>query len=203
MIEARPAAVASMLSTLARTVLVTAGIVALFGGLLPMLVMHLHWQLGIAELYFAPLRNAGLVLMAISVGCFSGTAVTLAAFGRGTPLWFQAPRRLVVVGPYAHTRNPMVLAAIGHGIGLTLYSGSLLIAGYVTLGTMWWAIVARPRETADLTRRFGREYESWVRHVPLFIPRLSSYRPLDDAPTRTLVADGAGANPRSGRRRRR
>lgn len=202
MIEAQPAAVASMSSTLARAVLVTAGIVALFGGLLPMLVMHLHWQLGIAELYFAPLRNTGLVLMAISVAGFSGTAVALAAFGRGTPLWFRAPRRLVVVGPYAHTRNPMVLGAIGHGMGLTLYSGSLLIAGYVMLGIMWWAVVARPRESAHLTRRFGREYETWVRHVPLLFPRLSSYRPLDDAPTRTLVADGASGFHRSGRRRR-
>jgi protein-S-isoprenylcysteine O-methyltransferase Ste14 len=201
-IESRLTPVASTTSVVARAVLVTAGIVALFGGLLPMLVMHLHWQLAIAELYFAPLRNVGLVVMAISVGCFSGTAVTLAAFGRGSPIWFQAPRRLVLVGPYAHTRNPMALAAMGHGIGLTLYSGSLLIVGYVTLGTLWWAIVARPRETADLARRFGREYESWVRHVPLLFPRLSSYRPLDDAPTRTLVADGAGRSPRSGRRRR-
>lgn len=192
-----------MASAVARAILVTSGIVGFFGGFLPMLVMHLHWRLGISELYFTPPRPAGLLIMAIAVGCFSGTAVTLAAFGRGTPFWFQAPRRLVVVGPYAHTRNPMVLAAIGHGIGLTLYSGSLLIAGYVALGTLWWAITARARETADLTRRFGREYETWVRHVPLLIPRLSSYRPVDDAPTRTMVADGAGANPRSGRRRRR
>ncbi len=192
-----------MASAVARAILVTAAIVALFGGLLPMLVMHLHWRLSIAELYFAPLRPVGLLVMAVAIGCFGGTAVTLAAFGRGTPLWFQAPRRLVVVGPYAHTRNPMVLAAIGHGIGLTLYSGSLLIAAYVAFGTLWWAIAARPCETADLTRRFGREYESWVRHVPLLIPRLSAYRPLDDAPTRTMVADGAGANPRAGRRRRR
>ncbi len=202
MIKSRPAAVASTTSVVARGVIVIATIVGLFGALLPMLLMHLHWQLGIAELYFAPLRPVGLLVMAASVGCFIGTGLTLATFGRGTPLWFQAPRRLVVVGPYAHTRNPMVLAAIGHGIGLTLYSGSLLMAGYVALGTLWWAIVARPRETANLTRRFGREYESWVRHVPLLLPRLSSYRPLDDAPTRTLVADGASGNHRSRRRRR-
>lgn len=183
--------------------LITAGIVVLFGGLVPMLVMHVHWRLGIAQLYFPPAHRAGLLVMAISVGCFSGTAVTLAAFGRGMPLLFRAPRRLVVVGPYAHTRNPMVLSAIGHGFGLTLYSGSLLMAAYLTLGTLWWAIATRPREAADLARRFGREYESWVRHVPLLIPRLSSYHPLDDSPTRTMVAGVAGANPRSGRRRRR
>ncbi len=203
MIKSRPAAVASTTSVVARGVIVIATIVGLFGALLPMLLMHLHWNLGISELYFAPMRTVGLAVMAASVACFIGTGLTLATFGRGTPLWFQAPRRLVVVGPYAHTRNPMVLAAIGHGVGLTLYAGSLLIAGYVVLGTVWWTFAARPRESADLIRRFGREYETWVRHVPLLIPRVSSYRALDDTPTRTLVADGAGKIRRSARRRRR
>lgn len=203
MIASRAAASASTATVIVRGLLVTAAMLVLFGGLLPMLLMHLHWRLGIGVLGFAPLRPVGLLIMAISVGSFSGTALTLATFGRGTPLWFQAPRRLVLVGPYARTRNPMVLAAIGHGIGLTLYGGSLLIAGYVALGTLWWAVAGRTRETADLTQRFGRDYESYVRHVPLLIPRATAYRPLDDAPARTLVADGAGEAHRHIQRRRR
>ncbi len=189
--------------TVLRGAVVTAGILGFFGALLPMLVMHLHWHLGIPELYFAAPRTLGMMVMATSIGGFAGTAMTLSMIGRGTPVWFQSPRRLVVVGPYAHTRNPMVLSAIGIGAGLILYSGSILMLAYVLLGIVWWALVVRPRQAADLSRRFGREYEVWARNVPLIIPRISAYRILDDAPTRTLVGEGTSGALKSGRRRRR
>src|SRR5262249_47099275 len=58
----------------------------------------------------------GLALLvagaAVAVWCIA----TFVVQGRGTPAPFDAPRRLVAIGPYRYARNPMYV-----GVGLLLF----------------------------------------------------------------------------------
>src|SRR5712691_5623721 len=96
----------------------------------------------------------------------------LAAKGRGTPVPFDSPPRLVIAGPYRYVRNPMVLSALAQGFAVGLYLGSPLTIAYVAVGSAIGETVIRRWEEADLERRFGEAYRIYRQHVGRWIPRL-------------------------------
>ncbi len=119
-------------------------------------------------------------------------AVTVAIAGEGTPLPFDAPRRLVVTGPYAWCRNPMMLATVGLGTAAALYTGSVPVLLYVVLLALVWYIAVRPEDERHLQRIFGREFETYQRGVRLWMPLRRPWQPppsgrppisLEDLPT--------------------
>lgn len=84
--------------------------------------------------------------------------------------------KLAVTGPYSHSRNP-------------LYFGSFLLAtGFATAGGVWWLAVmvavlylsiyypVMRVEEGDLRSRFGGEFEAFKTNVPMFFPRLTSWK---------------------------
>lgn len=102
---------------------------------------------------------------------------SLLTIGRGHPQevfgFPLAPRteRLVIVGPYTYTRNPMLfgllLLLVGWGVILgsvsaTLFSPLLLVA----LLLLHFKFFEEP----GLWRRFGEEYEGYRHQVPLILP---------------------------------
>ncbi len=102
---------------------------------------------------------------------------SLLTIGRGHPQEVLglplAPRtkRLVTVGPYSYTRNPMLLGLLfllaGWGIVLgsvsaTLFS-PLIIVVLLLLHFNFF-------EEPGLWRRFGEEYEGYRHQVPLILP---------------------------------
>jgi protein-S-isoprenylcysteine O-methyltransferase Ste14 len=103
-------------------------------------------------------------------------ALTLAVAGRGTPLPVDEARRLVVTGPYAFVRNPLVIAAIGQGTAIGLAFGSVPVLLYVVAGTVWWYFFVRRREEAHLRETFGKRWLDYSRAVRAIRPRLKPYR---------------------------
>lgn len=99
----------------------------------------------------------------------------MASAGNGTPLPLDSPRSLVVTGPYAYVRNPMVIAGLGQGIAVGLWLGSTLVLTYVLIGAWIWQFLARPLEDEDLRRNFGAVYLTYQHHVRCWQPRLNSY----------------------------
>ena len=96
--------------------------------------------------------------------------------GSGTPAPFDAPRRVVAVGPYRFVRNPMYIGGLALLAAFALYLRSpsvLVFAGvwivFVHLGVVYL-------EEPDLRRKFGASYEEYCRTVPRWIPRFSSRR---------------------------
>jgi protein-S-isoprenylcysteine O-methyltransferase Ste14 len=77
----------------------------------------------------------------------------------------ESPDRLVVSGPYAHSRNPMYLA------------WTLVYAGITILVASWWLLSPLPallafthrvvirREEQELEERFGAEYRDYMSSV--------------------------------------
>ncbi len=112
----------------------------------------------------ALLVMAGLLLVAQTVSLF-------VRLGKGSLAPWDPTVRLVVRGPYRHVRNPMISGVftilLGEALGLgslRLLSWALAFAG---LNAVYMPLVEEP----GLEKRFGRDYASYRRNVPRWIPR--------------------------------
>jgi len=162
-----------------RHVLATLGQITLFWTLfllvVPLAVRFVEARLGWPSLVFAGRTALAplLFLLFSALGLASG--VTMASRGAGTPLPFAAPNELVVAGPYAYLRNPMVVAGLGQGISVGLWLGSAAVLGYVLVGGLIWNFLVRPAEERDLLQSFGESYRAYCRQVRCWFPRLRPF----------------------------
>lgn len=90
--------------------------------------------------------------------------------GRGVP--FNPPGELVVVGPYAWVRNPMLLGCFAAlvGLGFLLHSVSLVFIwtpAFIILNMVEMKFVEEP----ELERRLGDAYRQYRKSVPKLIPK--------------------------------
>jgi protein-S-isoprenylcysteine O-methyltransferase Ste14 len=97
--------------------------------------------------------------------------------GRGTPAPVAPPQRLVVVGFYRFTRNPMYLGFAAGWIGLWVMFGHANVAAIVTvaaiaLGVHLFVVFY---EEPTLRRKFGAEYEEYCRNVSRWLPRVRGW----------------------------
>jgi protein-S-isoprenylcysteine O-methyltransferase Ste14 len=133
----------------------------------------------------SPTRTLGVVPLllgaAIAVWCF----VNFVLRGSGTPAPFDAPRKLVVTGPYCYVRNPMYIGGFFFLIGFALmfaefswtlmwYGAALLVA--VNLFVLFY-------EEPTLTRKFGDDYEQYRNAVSRWIPSLRPWHGHKQAAT--------------------
>lgn len=116
---------------------------------------------------------AGLVLTAWTI--------RITTHGRARPTGAWPPERLVVGGPYAHVRNPMILAGalVLAGESLSLHSWALgaWMVSFVVLHAFYFPCI----EERALERRFGAAYRAYREHVPRWIPRRRAWSHTDDS----------------------
>jgi protein-S-isoprenylcysteine O-methyltransferase Ste14 len=107
-----------------------------------------------------------------------GLAATqeFAVRGGGTPVPFDAPKRLVTTGPYAFVRNPMQLSAALVMAGWGGILESWWVAGAAAMAVVYGSGFAAGDERGDLDRRFGGSWRAYRRAVRSWIPR---WRPVD------------------------
>lgn len=116
------------------------------------------------------LVGAFWVLWSWSYLLFVGRGLPLGLFGRA----IQPTQALVTTGPYAYTRNPMMLGLFAILIGIAFLRGSL--TGFVlapVIGLLW--LFVAESEEAGLALRFGDDYVKYRAKVPLLLPKLSAY----------------------------
>lgn len=113
----------------------------------------------------------GAVLLALGAA-LCGWCVLHFWRAKGTPVPFNPPRELVVVGPYVWMRNPMVTGVFTglFGIGLVLHSASIVFI-WTPLYILVHVIELKKVEEPELELRFGAAYTEYKRTVPMFIPR--------------------------------
>lgn len=147
--------------------------VALYGGL-PLAGLLLDAALGWPPVP-APWRWLGfapLVLGAAGIAwCFS----LFVRVGRGTPNPLVPPQTLVTTGPFAWTRNPIILshalAAFGEALVVASPAAILLV---LLLGIPVQFIVRA--EERSLETRHGDAYRKYRATVPRWIPRFRQSR---------------------------
>jgi protein-S-isoprenylcysteine O-methyltransferase Ste14 len=127
--------------------------------------------------YWAPLRLVGTLLLV------AGLAVLVRAFaqfvteGVGTPAPVAPTQRLVVGGLYRYVRNPMYLAVLATIVGQALILGQLVVWIYALVVGLAFVAFLRGYEEPTLKRRYGAEYESYLRAVPGWWPRRAGPHP--------------------------
>jgi len=134
---------------------------------IPWMSLRLEEVLGLSRLpswtavLGVPLALLGAVGLAWCFALFAG-------HGGGTPNPILPPRRLVTTGPYAFTRNPIILFHAATLLGLSLFVGSLL-AVVITLALAVPAHFIVLREERTLEARFGAAYLAYKESVPRWL----------------------------------
>ena len=113
---------------------------------------------------------AGLILAIWTIRLFP-------KLGNGTPAPWDATTHLIISGPYAYVRNPMIT-----GVILILTGEALLLASFA-IGI--WAVIFLVvnmfyfllSEEPGLRKRFGKDYDTYCKNVPRYIPRLTPWKP--------------------------
>lgn len=116
----------------------------------------------------APLMGAGLAMWVWTVRLF-------ARLGKGTLAPWDPTERLVVEGPYAHARNPMITGVLAALLGEALVFGSTAIAIWAAIFAVINHVFFLAYEEPAVERRFGDEYRRYKNNVPRWIPRRTPY----------------------------
>jgi protein-S-isoprenylcysteine O-methyltransferase Ste14 len=100
--------------------------------------------------------------------------------GRGSPIEafgvaLLPTEQLVTTGPYAYTRNPMLLGYLFVLLGISLYANT--ISGLILLPVVgiFAVIYIALFEEKTLMRRFPGSYRVYRSHVPMLFPRLRPF----------------------------
>jgi protein-S-isoprenylcysteine O-methyltransferase Ste14 len=129
------------LLTLAQIVVVW----SVFLVLLPFVAFRVEEVLGLDGYRFpAVARGFGWALLPVTAALNLWLAVYTTGHGQGTPLPFAAMRRLVVTGPYAHVRNPMLMVSVAVGLCASVGMGSPAMVAFFLIGAVFWNEVLRP-----------------------------------------------------------
>jgi protein-S-isoprenylcysteine O-methyltransferase Ste14 len=118
-----------------------------------------------------PRMLTGLLVIALGAALVLACIVNFARHGRGTPAPMDAPRELVVHGPYRYVRNPMYLGGALAMLGELVRVPSWAFAGYIAFWFMAVGLLVLTYEEPTLRAKFGESYERYTREVPRWIPR--------------------------------
>ena len=146
----------------------------LFAVFIPRKLLSLNLQLFAVDI--GSLRYCGLIIIIIGAVINLKCYWDLIFFGNGTPDPVIPTEKLVVRGFYQFMRNPIYV-----GLCLILFGEAILFMSTVLLiYSLLWLLVLNLIvvfiEEPSLRLRFGVSYDDYLKSVPRWIPRLSSYR---------------------------
>lgn len=110
------------------------------------------------------------------------TFYLFASFGEGTCSPMAPPQKLVIRGPYAYMRHPMVFAGMLILLAEVLLLSAPALIAWFSFCMLFNLFYLPWVEEPALLRRFGAEYAAYCRHVPRYCPRLKPWRPRPDSP---------------------
>src|SRR5215469_12205806 len=128
------------------------------------------WRMGAP--FPAPVQAGGAVLAAAGAIALLAAFAQFAIQGRGTPAPAAPTEELVVRGLYRYVRNPMYLAVLAVIIGQALWLSRPVLLTYAAVVAAMFAAFVRWYEQPTLLRRYGAQYQAYLRDVPGWWPRL-------------------------------
>ena len=140
------------------------------------------WLIGRGNLPAGPTLAPGIAVFAIGLFLLLWCVRDFYVAGKGTLAPWSPPQRLVVVGLYRYSRNPMYLAVLTIIAGWALALGSVALVVY--LGTLAVAFHLRVRwhEEPWLNRTFGAAWTAYAASVSRWWPWPLPRRHAADSP---------------------
>jgi len=131
---------------------------------------RIGWGLGLP--WDAVIVLAGALLMGEGLYFLSITIWLFINIGKGTLAPWSPTKKLVIIGPYCHVRNPMISGVLMTLLGESVVFGSpgifILFLLFFVVNHIYFIYSEEP----GLARRFGEEYLTYKKNVPRWIPRL-------------------------------
>ena len=140
-------------------------------------------------LYISGWRPCEIVLWRCLIGavCFLAgvllAASTIRLFykiGKGTLAPWEPTSKLVISGPYAYVRNPMITGVVliltGEALMLSSWAVCIWAIVFLIINMFYFPLSEEP----GLRKRFGKEYEEYCKNVPRYIPRLTPWKPVKE-----------------------
>jgi protein-S-isoprenylcysteine O-methyltransferase Ste14 len=113
---------------------------------------------------------AGAAIFVAGLGLFGWCLALFTRESRGTIMPWDPIQRLVVVGPYRHTLNPMISGVLFMLLGQALFFGSRLTAAWAGLFFLINHLYFIRFEEPGLEKRFGDDYRRYQAAVPRWRP---------------------------------
>ena len=126
---------------------------------------------GGAVLLLPSIWMVGFLPLLLGVGLYLWCAAAFTFIGKGTPAPIDAPKVLVIQGPYRWVRNPMYIAVLLVVIGEASLFRSFLLVGYALLVWLVVHLFVVFVEEPSLRGQFGGSYETYLRMVRRWLPR--------------------------------
>jgi protein-S-isoprenylcysteine O-methyltransferase Ste14 len=118
----------------------------------------------------------GSILLILGLSLAAWTMWLFANKGKGTAAPWNPPKKLVMEGPYAYVRNPMIASVFMMQIAEALLLNSYLVLGLFGLFLLGNMLYFPFFEEKDLEKRFGKDYHTYKRNVPRWIPRPTPWK---------------------------
>lgn len=152
---------------------ISAGVLFLF--LIPYLLVRV--LPAVDELLGLPLLSLGYINLVLG-----GLMVLLGAIyalwsiisqltrAKGTPLPMMATQKLLIDGPFKHSRNPMGFGAICMYLGMAIIVGSITSIIVVIFFLLLLVLWIKKVEEKEMEIRFGQDYVDYKKTTPFMIP---------------------------------
>lgn len=135
----------------------------------PAYVIHKH-----VDIKFGIIFPVNIILgMLFSIAGLIIYIWTIILFSRvdGTQIPIAPTQKLVVTGPYAITRNPMLTGAMIVVVGLGIMIDSLVFIMISMIVPSIYLCYIKLVEEKELEARFGEEYKNYKINTPFFVPK--------------------------------
>jgi protein-S-isoprenylcysteine O-methyltransferase Ste14 len=109
----------------------------------------------------APVTPYAVAVIGVGAALYLWCLWLFATVGSGTPGPWDAPRRVVAVGPYRWVRNPIYLAALTVVVGEAWLLMSLPLLAYAGAMAVTVHLFVIGYEEPTLERRFGAVYAAY------------------------------------------
>ena len=150
---------------------VVAGVITggLFMVIFPGLLILLNDYLSLPAFTSSPVKIVGVALMGLGAAIFIYCTRLFIKLGQGTPAPIAPATKLLAVGIYRFTRNPMYLGYFAVLFGEFLFFGRILLLGYWLIIIVFIHCYVVYWEEPRLERRFGKNYNSYRSQVPRWL----------------------------------
>jgi protein-S-isoprenylcysteine O-methyltransferase Ste14 len=134
-----------------------------------------------------PLWRLSLVAQILLLSAALGVraVIEFVTRGRGTPLPYDPPRRLVSSGPYSYVRNPMQVSVVLAFLGAAATLWNPWLLGATVVAAAYGVGLAEWHENLELSGRFGASWEVYRARVRPWVP---TFRPTVTNESALLVA---------------